>query len=64
MQTLNLSSNQFKDQETTLEYHQQEELTYRPHLDGVFTVSSLMEKLRVLLSCIEERIALESFVIT
>ena len=61
MQTLNLSSNQFKVQVTTLEYPQQEALTYIPYLDGAFDLSLLMGKLRILLSCIEERIALASF---
>ena len=34
------------------------------HLDGVFTVTLLVAKLRILWCCIEERIAFESFTIT
>ena len=63
MQTLNLSSNQFKVQVTTLEYPQQEVLTYIPHLNGAFDPSLLMGKLRILLNCIEERIELASFAV-
>ena len=33
------------------------------HLDGAFDPSLLMGKLRILLTCIEERIALKSFAI-
>ena len=64
MQTLKLSLNQVKAQETTRESHQLEESMYTPHLDGAFYPSLPMEKSRTLSSCIEERIVSAPFVIT